>query len=46
VTVTPHAAWGSFEASEEVRTKGAEEVIRVLRGDRPHYAADAIEYAR
>ena len=41
-----YGAWGSFEASEEVRTKGAEEVVRVLRGDRPHYAANTIEYAR
>jgi D-3-phosphoglycerate dehydrogenase len=46
VTVTPHAAWGSFEASQDVRTKGAEEVVRVLRGDRPRYAANTIEYAR
>ena len=45
VTVTPHAAWGSFEASQDVRTKGAEEVVRVLRGERPRYAANTIEYA-
>jgi D-3-phosphoglycerate dehydrogenase / 2-oxoglutarate reductase len=43
VTVTPHAAWGSREASEEVRAKGAEEVVRALRGERPRYAANTIE---
>jgi D-3-phosphoglycerate dehydrogenase len=46
VTVTPYAASGSFEASEEARTKGAEGVVRVLRGDRLRYAAKNIEYAR
>jgi D-3-phosphoglycerate dehydrogenase len=46
VTVTPHAAWGSFEASQDVRTKGAEEVVRVLRGEQPRYAANIVTSAR
>ncbi|MGI8855080.1 MAG: C-terminal binding protein [Thermomicrobiales bacterium] len=35
VTVTPHVAWASDEASRDVRAKGADEVVRVLRGDPP-----------
>jgi D-3-phosphoglycerate dehydrogenase len=42
VTVTPHIAWGSAEASEDVRTKGADEVVRVLRGERPRNPANEI----
>jgi len=45
VTVTPHIAWGSAEASEDVRTKGADEVVRVLRGERPRYPANEISLA-
>ena len=45
VTVTPHIAWGSAEASEDVRTKGTEEVVRVLRGERPRFPANAITAA-
>ena len=42
VVVTPHIAWASAEASREVRVKGAEEVVRVLRGERPHCPANEI----
>lgn len=42
VTVTPHIAWGSAEASHDVRVKGAEEVVRVLRGERPRHPANDI----
>lgn len=45
VTVTPHVAWGSAEASEDVRTKGADEVVRVLRGERPRFPANEIATA-
>jgi len=45
VIVTPHIAWGSAEASEDVRTKGADEVVRVLRGERPRYPANEIDFA-
>ena len=42
MTITPHVAWGSAEASREVRTKGAEEVVRALRGERPRFPANEI----
>ncbi len=42
VTVTPHVAWGSAEASADVRVKGAEEVVRVLRGERPRFPANEV----
>ncbi len=45
VTVTPHIAWGSAEASEDVRTKGADEVVRVLRGERPRCPANELDVA-
>ncbi len=33
--VTPHAAWYSEAASLDMRSRAAEEVVRVLRGERP-----------
>jgi len=42
VTVTPHVAWGSVESSQDVRTKAAQEVVRVLRGERPRYPANEV----
>lgn len=42
VTVTPHVAWASAEASVDVRTKGAQEVVRALRGERPRFPANEI----
>jgi D-3-phosphoglycerate dehydrogenase / 2-oxoglutarate reductase len=42
VTVTPHVAWGSDEASRDVRAKGTDEVVRVLRGDRPRCPANEV----
>lgn len=35
ILVTPHAAWYSEQAKEDVRVKGAEEVVRVLQGGKP-----------
>lgn len=35
ITLTPHNAWYSEQAKDDVRRKGAEEVVRVLRGERP-----------
>ena len=35
ILITPHVAWYSEEAQVDVRQKGAEEVARVLRGQRP-----------
>ena len=45
VTITPHVAWGSAEASEDVRTKAAEEVVRALRGERPLFPANEVATA-
>lgn len=42
IMVTPHAAWYSEEAKLEVRRKGAEEVARVLRGERPRIPVNQI----
>src|SRR5579859_2020828 len=35
ILVTPHYAWYSEDANHDVRVRGAEEVVRVLRGERP-----------
>ncbi len=45
VTITPHVAWGSAEASADVRTKAVEEVVRALRGERPLFPANEIATA-
>jgi D-3-phosphoglycerate dehydrogenase len=37
VVLTPHAAWYSEEANQDLRSKAAEEVARVLRGEIPKY---------
>jgi phosphoglycerate dehydrogenase-like enzyme len=39
VLVTPHSAWYSLDAVVELRTKAAEEVARVLRGEPPLHPA-------
>ncbi|RLF60788.1 MAG: C-terminal binding protein [Thermoplasmata archaeon] len=35
VIITPHMAWYSVDSIEEVQRKAAEEVLRVLKGERP-----------
>ena len=35
ILLTPHAGWYSEESKVDVRVQGAEEVVRVLRGERP-----------
>lgn len=40
VVVTPHVAWYSERSLDELRRKAAENVVRVLRGDRPHGVVD------
>ena len=37
IVVTPHIAWASTEAARDVRVRGAEDVVRVLRGEPPRY---------
>lgn len=36
VIATPHIAFSSDESLAELRRRGAEEVVRVLKGERPH----------
>jgi D-3-phosphoglycerate dehydrogenase len=43
ILITPHAAWYSQEANVEVHVKGAEDVVRVLRGERPRTPVNQIE---
>ena len=35
ILITPHYAWYSEEANQDVRIRGAEEIVRVWRGERP-----------
>ncbi|GAB4555185.1 MAG: hypothetical protein OHK0023_26090 [Anaerolineae bacterium] len=42
ITLTPHNAWYSEEAKQDVCRLGAEEVVRVLRGERPRNPANAL----
>ena len=37
IVVTPHVAFSSDASLEELRRRCAEEVVRVLRGERPHH---------
>jgi D-3-phosphoglycerate dehydrogenase len=43
VWVTPHLAWYSEEAEVDLRVRAAEEVVRVLRGDKPRSPVNQIE---
>ena len=45
IIVTPHIAWASSEAARDVRVRGAEEVVRVLRGESPRYPCNEIRLA-
>ncbi|MGO5353996.1 C-terminal binding protein [Faecalicoccus sp. LCP19S3_E3] len=42
VIVTPHMAWYSEEASQELKRKVAEESVRFLRGEPIHYPANKV----
>ncbi|MCL4862733.1 MAG: C-terminal binding protein [Caldilineaceae bacterium] len=42
ILVTPHVAWYSEEAKIDLRTRCAEEVVRVLSGERPRTPANQI----
>jgi len=37
IIVTPHIAWASTEASQDVKVRGAEDVVRAVRGQAPKY---------
>lgn len=43
IIVTPHIGWYSEDADRDVRARGAEEVVRVLQGDRPHSPVNSLK---
>lgn len=43
VLVTPHVAWYSEQAQVDMRTRAAEDVVRVLRGERPRTPVNEIK---
>lgn len=43
IIVTPHIGWASVEAGHDSKVRGSEDVVRVLRGERPKYALNEIE---
>ena len=42
IIVTPHIGWASTESGHDVKVRGAEDVVRVLRGGPPKYAANEL----
>jgi D-3-phosphoglycerate dehydrogenase len=46
IIITPHIAWASTEAGRDVKIRGAEEVGRVLRGERPRYPLNEVTTPR
>ena len=42
VWITPHSAWYSEESMEDMRTRGAEEVVHVLQGQKPRSPVNQI----
>ena len=43
ILVTPHVAWYSEEAMIDMRRRAAEDVVRVLRGEKPRTPVNTIE---
>ena len=43
IWITPHSAWYSEESMEDMRTRGAEEVVRVLQGQNPRNPVNQIQ---
>lgn len=43
ILVTPHVAWASEESKVDVRRRGAEDVLRVLRGARPRNPVNELD---
>jgi D-3-phosphoglycerate dehydrogenase len=42
IMITPHTGWYSEDANHDVRVRAAEEVVRVLRGERPRCPVNEI----
>ncbi|MGG1662532.1 C-terminal binding protein [Brevibacillus sp. NRS-1366] len=40
--ITPHVAWYSEQAFDELKRKAAEEAVRVLTGQQPHYPVNQL----
>ena len=40
--ITPHVAWYSEQAFDELKRKAAEEAVRVLSGEKPHYPVNQL----
>jgi D-3-phosphoglycerate dehydrogenase len=45
ILVTPHIGWASTESGFDVRHRGAQDVVSVLAGRRPKYAANEVTTA-
>jgi D-3-phosphoglycerate dehydrogenase len=45
IIVTPHIAWASTESGHDVRERGAQDVVSVLKGLAPKYAANVVAAA-
>lgn len=43
ILVTPHIGWASLEAGKDARTRGSQDVVRVLGGEPPKYPANSIQ---
>ncbi|MEA2585881.1 MAG: D-3-phosphoglycerate dehydrogenase / 2-oxoglutarate reductase [Thermomicrobiales bacterium] len=43
IIVTPHIGWASVEAGHDSKVRGSEDVVRVLRGERPKYPINEID---
>jgi D-3-phosphoglycerate dehydrogenase / 2-oxoglutarate reductase len=46
IMITPHSAWYSEDASRDVRVRASEEVVRVLRGERPRCPVNEVSGRR
>ena len=44
VILTPHAAWYSVDSERSLREKGIEDILRVLRGEKPIYPVPEWEH--
>lgn len=42
ILITPHYAWYSESSNHDVRIRGAEEVVRAIRGERPRFPVNEI----
>ncbi|HVU10746.1 MAG TPA: C-terminal binding protein [Phototrophicaceae bacterium] len=43
IWITPHAAWYSEQSTDEVRVKGSQDVVRVLKGEMPRTPVNQVK---